>query len=93
MKTALKQIVELLEGYGDVRLLEYAKSKLDVERQQIIDAFDSHVFFEKGEDYYSNTYEVPDNSCDMTYYQIRSGKCEHGRVIHGKIVCELPECK
>jgi hypothetical protein len=27
--------------------------------------------------------------CDFNYYEIRSGKCEHAKVIKGKINCEI----
>jgi hypothetical protein len=29
--------------------------------------------------------------CDLTYYEIRSGKCEYAKVYHGKIHCS--KCK
>jgi hypothetical protein len=29
--------------------------------------------------------------CDLTYYEIRSGKCEFAKVYHGKIHCS--KCK
>jgi hypothetical protein len=30
--------------------------------------------------------------CDFNYYEIRSGKCENAKVIHGKIFCLLKNC-
>jgi hypothetical protein len=27
--------------------------------------------------------------CDFNYYEIRSGKCENAKVVHGKIICEI----
>jgi len=27
--------------------------------------------------------------CDFNYYDIRAGKCQHAKIIHGKIICEL----
>ena len=27
--------------------------------------------------------------CDFNYYEIRSGKCENAKVVHGKIICNL----
>ena len=27
--------------------------------------------------------------CDFNYYHIRAGKCQHAKVIHGKIICNL----
>jgi hypothetical protein len=27
--------------------------------------------------------------CDFNYYDIRAGKCQHAKVIHGKIICAL----
>ena len=32
-------------------------------------------------------------NCNFNYYEIRSGKCEHAKVIHGKIFCLLENCK
>jgi hypothetical protein len=31
--------------------------------------------------------------CDLTYYEIRSGKCEFAKVYHGKIHCTNKQCK
>ena len=30
--------------------------------------------------------------CDLTYYEIRSGKCEFAKVYHGKIHCSNKNC-
>jgi len=30
--------------------------------------------------------------CDFNYYDIRAGKCQNAKVIHGKIICELKGC-
>lgn len=30
--------------------------------------------------------------CDFNYYEIRAGKCQHAKVIHGKIVCSVKGC-
>ena len=30
--------------------------------------------------------------CDLTYYEIRSGKCEYAKVYHGKIHCSNKNC-
>ena len=30
--------------------------------------------------------------CDFNYYEIRAGKCQHAKVIHGKIICLLKHC-
>ena len=32
-------------------------------------------------------------SCDLNYYDIRAGKCQHAKVVHGKIVCEIKNCQ
>jgi hypothetical protein len=32
-------------------------------------------------------------NCNLNYYEIRSGKCEFGKVIHGKIYCLLKHCQ
>lgn len=31
--------------------------------------------------------------CDLTYYEIRGGKCEFAKVYHGKIFCTNKQCK
>ena len=31
-------------------------------------------------------------SCNFNYYDIRAGKCENAKVIHGKIFCLLKNC-
>jgi hypothetical protein len=31
--------------------------------------------------------------CDLTYYEIRSGKCEFAKVYHGNIHCSNKQCK
>jgi len=31
--------------------------------------------------------------CDLTYYEIRGGKCEFAKVYHGKIHCSNKNCK
>jgi hypothetical protein len=31
--------------------------------------------------------------CDFTYYEIRAGKCQNAKIIHGKIVCEIKNCQ
>lgn len=31
--------------------------------------------------------------CDLTYYDIRSGKCEFAKVYHGKIHCSNKNCR
>jgi hypothetical protein len=30
--------------------------------------------------------------CDFNYYEIRAGKCENAKVVHGKIICSLKGC-
>jgi len=30
--------------------------------------------------------------CDFNYYDIRAGKCQHAKVIHGKIICSMKGC-
>jgi hypothetical protein len=31
--------------------------------------------------------------CDLTYYEIRGGKCEFAKVYHGNIHCSNKQCK
>ena len=30
--------------------------------------------------------------CNFNYYQIRAGKCQHAKVVHGKIFCSVKGC-
>lgn len=30
--------------------------------------------------------------CDFNYYDIRAGKCQNAKVIHGKIICSIKGC-
>ena len=30
--------------------------------------------------------------CDFNYYEIRGGKCQHAKIIHGKIICSYKGC-
>lgn len=30
--------------------------------------------------------------CDFNYYEIRAGKCQNAKVIHGKIFCSVKGC-
>ena len=30
--------------------------------------------------------------CDFNYYDIRAGKCENAKVVHGKIICSVKGC-
>jgi hypothetical protein len=31
--------------------------------------------------------------CDLSYYEIRGGRCEYAKVYHGKIHCTNKNCK
>ena len=31
-------------------------------------------------------------SCELNYYDIRAGKCQHAKIIHGKIICSVKGC-
>ena len=30
--------------------------------------------------------------CDFNYYDIRAGKCQNAKVVHGKIICSVKGC-
>jgi hypothetical protein len=30
--------------------------------------------------------------CEFNYYEIRAGKCQNAKVIHGKIICSVKGC-
>ena len=72
--------------YSDI--IEKAKA---IERQQIINAYDSGAFYLEGGLYYKETFET-ETECDFNYYDIRAGKCQHAKVVHGKIVCSVKGC-
>jgi hypothetical protein len=61
---------------------------LSMEKEQIINAYDAGTFFLEGEDYFENTFKNV-GECDFNYYEIRAGKCQHAKIVHGKIICEL----
>ena len=45
---------------------------------------------------FNNSYpfrEMWSIECDLTYYEIRGGKCEFAKVYHGKIFCTNKQCK
>jgi hypothetical protein len=67
---------------------ELEKQAKEIEREQIINAYDSGTFFLEGNDYFENTFKNV-GECDFNYYEIRAGKCQHAKVVHGKIICDL----
>ena len=53
-----------------------------------------NLTYEQFEALFNNSYpfrEMWKIECDLTYYEIRSGKCEFAKVYHGKIHCT--KCK
>jgi hypothetical protein len=32
------------------------------------------------------------NECELNYYDVRDGKCEHGDTYHGNVYCVNPNC-
>jgi hypothetical protein len=33
------------------------------------------------------------NECELNYYDVRDGKCEHGETHHGNVYCVNPNCR
>ena len=60
----------------------------ELEREQIINAYDAGTFYLEGGLYYKETFET-ETECDFNYYEIRAGKCQHAKIVHGKIICEF----
>jgi hypothetical protein len=94
-KTAVEYLIQHLKNLGmDFQLnsvnviIEQAK---EIEREQIINAYDSGTFFIEGNDYFENTFKNV-GECDFNYYEIRAGKCQHAKIVHGKIFCLLKDC-
>jgi hypothetical protein len=63
----------------------------ELEREQIINAYDAGTFYLEGGLYYKETFENQ-TECEFNYYDIRAGKCQHAKVVHGKIICLLKDC-
>ena len=68
------------------------KKAQKLEKEQIINAYNSGEFFSKGEDYYLKSYQI-NSVCDFNYYDIRAGKCEFAKVVKGKILCSEKCCR
>ena len=63
----------------------------EIEKQNIINAYNSGTFYIQGDEYYEKTFEI-ENECNFNYYEIRAGKCEFAKVVKGKILCDK-KCK
>jgi len=54
-----------------------------------------NLTYEQFEVLFNNSYpfrQMWSIECDLTYYEIRSGKCEFAKVYHGKIHCTNKNC-
>jgi hypothetical protein len=52
--------------------------------------------YEQFENLFNNSYPFRHMwtlECDLSYYEIRAGKCEFAKVYHGKIHCTNKNCK
>mgnify|MGYP003613239839 CR=1 FL=1 len=56
--------------------------EMDLNFAQFCSKFLSNYSFRK-------MWELP---CNFHYYDIRAGKCENAKVVHGKIFCLLKHC-
>jgi hypothetical protein len=55
-----------------------------------------NLTYEDFEVLFNNSYpfrEMWSIECDLTYYEIRSGKCQFAKVYHGNIHCSNKNCK
>jgi hypothetical protein len=73
------------------KVKDWVEQAKEIEREQIINAYDSGTFFIEGNDYFENTFKNV-GECDFNYYEIRAGKCQHAKIVHGKIFCLLKDC-
>jgi hypothetical protein len=94
-KTAVEWLEEpllnILTHQQQMQLIGLFQQAKELEREQIINAYDAGTFYLEGGLYYKETFET-ETECDFNYYEIRSGKCENAKVVHGKIVCNLKGC-
>jgi hypothetical protein len=56
-QTAVEWLIGQLPIFQQVALIELFNEAKLMEREQIINAYDSGTFFLEGEDYYKNTFE------------------------------------
>jgi hypothetical protein len=56
--------------------------EMDLDFEQFTKLFESSYSFR----------EMWKIKCDFNYYEIRAGKCENAKVVHGKIFCLLKDC-
>lgn len=93
-KTAVEWLISQLNNLGFDYQLNSVKvvieKAMEIEREQIINAYDSGTFYLEGGLYYKETFET-ETECDFNYYDIRAGKCQ-GKVVHGKIICSVKGC-
>jgi hypothetical protein len=55
-----------------------------------------NLTYDQFEELFNNSYpfrQMWSIECDLTYYEIRSGKCEFAKVYYGKIFCSNKQCK
>ena len=90
-QTAVEWLLSQLNNLGfDYQLnsvKDVIEQAIELEREQIINAYDAGTFYLEGGLYYKETFETQ-TECDFNYYDIRAGKCQHAKVVHGKIICE-----
>ncbi len=54
-----------------------------------------NLTYEQFEELFNNSYAFQEMwrlECILSYYEIRSGKCEFAKVYHGKIFCTNKQC-
>jgi len=56
--------------------------EMDLDFEQFCELFESSYSFR----------QMWKLKCDFNYYEIRAGKCENSKVVHGKIFCLLKDC-
>ena len=90
-KTAVEWLIERFKEKNFCYSIKDFDQAKEIEREQIINAYDAGTFYLEGGLYYKETFET-ETECDFNYYEIRAGKCQHAKIIHGKIVCSLKGC-
>ena len=62
MKTAMQELLDELKEYQlefniPIEVIDMCESQLNVEKEQIIKAYNSAIHFKFGEEYYNQTYK------------------------------------
>jgi hypothetical protein len=73
---------------------EYSNYLVKHQTEPFVMLDEINLTYDQFEELFNNSYpfrQMWSIECDLTYYEIRSGKCEFAKVYHGKIHCT--KCK